>query len=288
MNAFTAPNLLQPAVGTSLVDLLQQNGCLPDISNAVYHGDRSCVSVSGLKQLLRSPAHFNAYLCAERKETAAQFIGTAVHARLLEPDVFTHTYVATLVANRRLKEYSEFEAQATGYRIMTREQAMCIESVTENVMAHSSARALLLGGVTEQTLIWQDEETGIWLKIRPDCLNFDFGDGICLDLKTTDDASGNSFPRQCVPNDYDLQAAVYLEGLRAVYQRDFDFAFLALELTAPHGVALYGAPEEMLQRGRRRFRQALQTLKKCRETNQWPCYQHDGGYEILDWPRYAK
>jgi hypothetical protein len=288
MNAMTDPALLQPTVGVSLVDLYQQGGSLPDISNEVYHADRSCISVSGLKQLLRSPAHYQSYLTETRKETPALFYGTAIHARLLEPEVYARTYIGAYNLDKRKKDYAEFEVMTAGLRILSRDQMTAIERINENVMAHASARALLRGGTVEQTLIWQDEETGVWLKIRPDCLNFDFGDGICVDVKSTDDASGAEFPRSCVKYDYDLQAAVYLDGLRAVYKRDFDFAFLAVEKDGPYGVALYGAPEEMLERGRRRFRQALQLLVKCRDTGSWPCYQQDGGYEILDWPRYAK
>jgi hypothetical protein len=81
---------------------------------------------------------------------------------------------------------------------------------------------------------------------------------------------------------------VYLEGLRTVFGRDFDFCFLACEKAAPYGVALYAAPEEMIARGERRLREALASLKACRETGSWPGYQPDGDYEVLEWPRYAK
>lgn len=284
MNALTSPANLQypaPAVGASLVDLYQQFGCLLNISNEVYHADRSCVSVSGLKQLLRSPEHFQSYLHSSHKETAAMFYGTALHTRVLEPDDYAANYVVTLCSDKRKKEYTEFEASAAGYRILTREQATAIEAINDKLMAHSSARSLLLGGVVEQTLIWQDAETGIWLKIRPDCLNFDFG--VCLDLKSTEDASGSAFRRSCTNYQYDIQAAVYLEGLRANYNRDFDFAFLAVEKEAPHGTALYGAPEEMLEDGRIAFRRALRILRQCLDNGEWPGYQPDGGYDILDW-----
>lgn len=291
MNDITDPRLLQfptPSVGDSLVDLFQRHGCLIDITNEVYHADRSCISVSGMKELLRSPAHFQSYLTTERKETPALFLGTAIHTRLLEPEKFAQTYVAALSSDKRKKDYTDFEAQAKGYKILTRDQCAAFEKIAENVMAHASARALIQGGVAEQTLIWQDEETGLWIKIRPDSLNFDFGDGVCTDVKSTEDASAAAFARSCVNYDYDLQAAVYLEGLRVTYKRDFDFCFLAVEKEAPNDVALYGAPEEMLQRGNRRFRRALRTLRTCIDTGNWPGYQPDGGYEILDWPRYAQ
>ncbi|TXT28129.1 MAG: hypothetical protein FD131_3262 [Rhodocyclaceae bacterium] len=272
----------------TLLEIFGQLHCRPDIPNEVYHADRSCVSVSGMKEILRSPAHFQAYLQgANRKETAAMFLGTAVHARLLEPDLYASEYVVAPVSDKRIKEYKEFEIANANRKILTPDQMAVIEGIAHSVGNHASATTLLRAGLVEHSIIWQDEETGIWQKIRPDCLCVDFDTGICLDVKKTTDASKAAFVRSCVNYDYDLQAAVYLEGLRQVFKRDFDFVFLPVEETAPYGCALYGAPMEMLDRGQRRYRQALRLLKECRENGEWPGYQPAGDYDILDWPRWA-
>ena len=275
----------QPA---SLLELFGDTRCRPDVTNAFYHADRSCVSVSGLKQILRSPAHFQAYLAGQaRKETPAMFLGTAVHARLLEPDEFARNYVVAPTSDKRTKEYKEFEIANANKLVLTPDQMRILDGIEESVGRHTSAAALLRAGRVEHTLIWQDKDTGIWLKIRPDCLCTDYNSGICLDIKKTTNAGRSAFVRSCVEYDYDLQAAVYLEGLRQLFQRDFDFVFLTVEESPPFGCALYGAPQEMLDRGQRRFREALQTLKACRESNDWPSYQPDGVYDLLEWPRWA-
>lgn len=279
---------LPAAAPVSLVDLFGQLRCRPDVENAAYHADRSCVSVSGLKQILRSPAHFQAYLNGSlRKETPAMYMGTAIHARLLEPHLYAADYVVAPNSDKRTKEWKEFEIANAHKKILTPEQMVVIEGIAHSVSQHESASTLLRGGLTEHTIIWQDEETGIWLKIRPDCLSIDFDTGICLDVKKTLDATPEAFIRACVNYDYDLQAAVYLEGLRQVFKRDFDFAFLACETDAPFGVALYGAPLEMIERGTRRFRHALKLLLEARTSGQWPSYQPDGAFAILNWPRWA-
>ncbi len=284
MNAITTPKL-QP----SLRDLFADGSLVrSDISNEVYHSDRSCVCVSGLKQLLRSPEHFRAYLDGARKETPAKFFGTAIHARLLEPEVFAKEYVVAPSGDKRSKEYKAFDIANANQQILSAEQMAAIEGIGRKVAKHKSAATLLRAGRKEHTLIWQDAATGIWIKIRPDCLCTDFDTGICLDLKSTENASAEAFVRSCVKYDYDLQAAVYLEGLRTIFGRDFDFSFLAFEKNEPYGVALYGAPEEMLKRGYRRFREALGIFRECGETGCWPGYQPDGDYAILEWPRYAK
>ena len=88
-SATAAVSIVEPNADSlpplSLRELFGDLHCRPDVTNEAYHADRSCVSVSGLKQLLRSPAHYQAYLNGHRKETPAMFLGPAVHARLLEP-----------------------------------------------------------------------------------------------------------------------------------------------------------------------------------------------------------
>jgi exodeoxyribonuclease VIII len=69
-------------------------GIYPDISNADYHGGPG-VSKSLLDLIERSPAHLKAALDAPREDrvpTAAQAIGTAFHALVLEPKVFATEY----------------------------------------------------------------------------------------------------------------------------------------------------------------------------------------------------
>ena len=272
----------------TLLELFGDLHCRPDVPNEVYHADRSCVSSSGLKQILRTPAHYQAYLNgASRKETPALFLGTAIHTRLLEPELYAQEYVVAPSLDKRTKEWKEFELANANKKILTPDQMVILEGIAHSVSQHQSAQTLLAGGLVEHSIIWQDEETGIWCKIRPDLLCVDFDTGICLDVKSTEDASPPEFVRSCVNYDYDLSAAMYLEGLRNVFKRDFDFVFLPVEKSAPYGCALYGAPKEMIERGTRRFRNALALLKSCRESDQWPSYQEHGGYDVLDWPRWA-
>jgi hypothetical protein len=286
----TAVQLVPETPAFSLVEHFKKNAA-PDpwrqVPIGLYHADRSCVSSSALKEILRSPAHYHACLSgAARKETPALFFGQAVHDRLLEPGIFRRDYVVAPPSNRRTTAYKEFSLANNTKKILSQEQAMALEGIAASIASHPTATHLLVNGLKEQTLIWLDEETGIWIKIRPDCLNIE--EGICLDLKKTQCASSDAFGRSCAEYDYDVQAALYLAGLRAIFGQDFDFAFLAVEEKVPHGCALYGAPPEMLDRGTRRVRRALRTLQECRESGCWPSYQPHGGYDLLAWPKWAR
>lgn len=287
MNAPLALELV-PAAPSPVVSLREIFGdlhCRPDITHWAYHADRSCVSASGLKQLLRSPAHFQTYLNQEHKETPALMLGTAIHSRLLEPELFMDTYVTTAISDKRSNEYRMFELNNADRQILSFDQFIAVEGIARSVEKHEMANHLLSIGAVEHTIIWQDEETGIWCKIRPDCLNADIDLGVCVDVKSTEDASEEAFIRSCIKYQYDLQAAFYLEGLRSAFGRDFDFCFLPVEKSAPYGCQLFAAPAEMLERGQRLVRKALRTLKRCRDTGEWPCYQPDGGFSLMRWPR---
>lgn len=72
-------------------------GVYEGISNAEYHGDPG-ISKSGLDLIHRSPMHYHAVVTAENDHTPtpAQELGTAAHALILEPEVFTATYCLAL------------------------------------------------------------------------------------------------------------------------------------------------------------------------------------------------
>jgi len=273
----------------SLLERFAGGPCLrTDISIEDYHADRSCVSVSTLKEILRSPEHCRHYLEHGRSPTDAMRMGSAYHLRVLEPQRYKREVVTAPDVDRRRREYKEFALANAHKTILSRTESDTVEQMARVTFEHPTVKEVITGAWLESTLIWQDPETGLWIKIRPDCLNASVDVGVCLDLKKTTDASKFSFGRDALKYGYDVQAATYLYVLSNVFNRDFDFAFFACEEDAPHGRALYGAPEKMLQRGRRRMREALNLFARCQRQNDWPGYQADGGYDILEWPEFAK
>lgn len=68
-------------------------GIYDGISNADYHGGEG-VSKSGLDIISRSPLHMKFVMDAanDNQPTAAQRIGSAAHARILEPELFAQEY----------------------------------------------------------------------------------------------------------------------------------------------------------------------------------------------------
>src|SRR5690554_8185442 len=62
-----------------------------EMSNEEYHDLPDSISKSGLDLIVRSPAHYR--FAEHREPTRAMVIGTAIHAAILEPDVFATEYL---------------------------------------------------------------------------------------------------------------------------------------------------------------------------------------------------
>jgi exodeoxyribonuclease VIII len=244
------------------------------LTNAEYHA-RPEISKSGLDQLRRSPLHYwNRYLNPDRliePPTEAMVLGSALHARVLEPHLFDDEYiVAPQGIDRRTKEgklrWADFEAQAEGRTVLKAEDAARIEAMAAAVHQHPAARTILrLPGKCEQSYFWTDEATGVACKCRPDWHSDNRK--LIADVKTTDDASPRGFIRSVMKYRYHVQAAFYSQGIGAE-----EFLFIAVEKKPPFAVAVYATPPDLIERGAKEALQDLRLLATCRSENKWPGY----------------
>ena len=176
-----------------------------------------------------------------------------------------------------------------GKIILTPEQMDAIQTITGNISKHFRAAKHLSRGVAERSAFWQDAETGVLCKCRPDWLVEDESGQIVaiLDVKTTKDSSIGGFSKSIANFGYDVQAAYYTDGLKSVIGKELPFLFLAVESDAPHNVALYRADPEMMEVGRKKCRAGLMLMKWCQESGQWPGYQPGGEEELISLPVWA-
>ena len=108
-----------------------------------------------------------------------------------------------------------------------------------------------------------------------------------VDVKTCTDASAEGFARSIATLGYDLQAAFYQDGIKAITGRTLPFYFIAVEKDAPQAATVYRASEAVIDVGRAKYRGALQLLQWCRTNNRWPAYQPNGEIETIELPRWA-
>jgi len=246
-----------------------------------YHADRSAVSKGWLDRIDRSPAHLRAYLDGiERPDTPALILGRLVHVAVLEPDLLTQQFVtAPQEINRRTKlgrdEYAAWLKENAHKQVVTESQLDLAVAMRDSVHKNKAARALLGIGDPEQTVVWQNSETGERCKARADWLR-DFP----VDVKTTQDARPEPFARSIVSYRYDVQAGHYLEGFEADR-----FVWIAVEKDPPYACAVYAVDDVIRARGRAARDRNLRTYAECRASNKWPAYPDV--INTIELPRWA-
>lgn len=249
--------------------------------NEVYHSHAGSVSNSGLKLVLRSPAHYK--FQAEKPASRAMEIGTAIHTALLEPARFADEYVLLRdVKDRRASEYKAAVKVHGSENVLTASESANVEGMQEAVLSNPAmSERLNAEGWRELSLFVTDPETGAVIRVRYDLLSLS---GIAVDVKKTQDCRPDAFSRAIDNYDYDMQAALYSDAFEWATGKPLGaFEFAAIEEQMPHGHKLYQLDETAMQEGRRKYREALNLYAQCAESNDWPNLPCDGP-EIIGLP----
>lgn len=240
------------------------------MSNADYHAPDS-ISKSGLDLIARSPAHFRYQ--EKREPTRAMVIGSALHAAVLEPELFAIQYMLLRnVTDRRASEYKQAVAVHGADFVLTGSEADYVAGMQETVRSHPYAgRVLSDPGRAELSVITTDPVTGVAVRCRFDWLT---DAGKPVDLKTTLDARPDAFARSVANYRYHVQAAFYSDVWQWETGETLDrFVFLAVEKGMPHALAPYMLDDEAIAEGRRLYREALNLYADCLERDEWPGYE---------------
>jgi hypothetical protein len=250
------------------------------------------INKSSLDYLEWSPKHlYLKCLDPERKSdepTPAMKLGSALHSMILEPVAFFDRYIVEpdnpprrpTSAQRSAKKPSEetitaiefwdnFDSAARGREILTTDQWEMCKKANLAVRAAPASKILLSTGKPEVTLVWRDLETEVLCKARVDW----YKPGVVLDLKSTRSAAPADFGKQVAQLNWHVQAAFYLDGIRALTGQDHIFVFAALEKDEDHPhAAFYYANEMVVERGREIYRKRLGQYAECLKNNDWPGY----------------
>lgn len=268
------------------------------------------ISQSELKEVLRSPAHWAARYGPDAAPTfpsIAMIIGTALHCKLLEPEVFDSQFVDRSSLEKELnvaelkaaldeegieykKTSKKTELEALLYpdgkpvdkrTSLSGDDFAIVQGMAEATRAHPIAgnwfdpgRKNFRRGNELSMYVEPSADTyGLPVKGRLDRLEKTADGWMILDLKTTDDASPNVFQKKAYGMGYHIQAAFYTDLTAKILQTDrVEFMFCAMERRRPHGITLYKAGEDMIELGRQQYKQALRTLSYCKEKEQFPGY----------------
>ena len=259
-----------------------------NISNEKYRANKA-YSRSDLFHMSKSPAHFKYALENPEPETPALLFGTAFHTYVLEREKFDRDYIVVPKVDGRTKEGKALLAQVneSGRVMLSEEQFEQIKRMTESVMSNKYAAALINNGEHEQSYFWTDSKTGIDLKCRPDCRTDLKNVSVIVDLKTTENADTDSFTRSCIKYGYDLQAAMYKQGIELCEGKPHKFVFVAVEKNPPYACNVLEADEFLIKKGSQDMNDYLYELKSCLANNTWYGFNGEKGYpNIISLPSW--
>jgi len=269
----------------------------PEMDERTYHASEE-ISNSQLSILKKSPLHLKTYLEAAEPPTPAMVLGSQVHTCVLEHDRWLTDYVVGPEGDRRLKKTKQAwaELEEEGWKpesIIAPAVYDQIMAMRESVLLNPIACQLLLpeyGAVTEASMFWSDEKTGVRCRGRIDSIpakDLEYG-SVLADLKTTRDCADLS--RSAYQFGYFRQAAFYLSGYARGELSPWEiertaFAIVAVEKTPPYALAIYQMNDEALDLGNSEIDELLAIYKHCQDTDQWPGY--DQGIQELSLPNWA-
>ncbi len=258
---------------------------LKGMESAAYHAIQGA-SASRIKAILRSPAHLRYSMENDSPSSDALVFGEAVHTAILEPQKFKDGYAMAPDVDRRTKDgraaWQMFIDANPDKKVMTEDQYLAITGIAKSIGMHQMAHELISTRTeTEVSLLWS--QLGIDCKARIDAYSLEHR--AVIDLKTTTDASPEEFARSVAKFKYHVQAAWYIDAMRAAGFDVETMIFIAVEKTGPYGVACYELDDAAVEEGRIQIAKALPILSNCMLTNDWPGYDH--GVQTLALPRWA-
>jgi len=256
-----------------------------DIDIEEYHSD-CCVgpstSSSGIRTILTNPQLYwwESYLNPDREErpkTKAMMLGSAAHILLLGEEGFAERYVLRPTelsgykwnANRTEHKAWMSAREKEGKIVITKEDIDIIQYMRDGLARHDLIREGLINGAIEKSLIWLDEESGIWMKSRPDAIPA--SSNIIVDLKTCSGTGLRSAQRSFEDFGYDIQLGIAGWAMEAVLDRVVEKYVIAWVSTKPpYDTMVNPIHDDYPVWGRRKALRGLEILKECLETNVWP------------------
>jgi hypothetical protein len=161
-----------------------------------------------------------------------------------------------------------------------------VDAVRVQLADHEATPPLFTAGKPEQTITWTED--GVQCHARLDWLHDDLS--AYDDLKTTSrSANPEAYSRALFGVGGDVQAAMYLRGIKAVTGAEPEFRWVVAETTPPFAVSVISPSPDVLALGDSKVKYALQVWKRCIEEDRWPgyptavCYAEAPAYEDARW-----
>jgi PDDEXK-like uncharacterized protein DUF3799 len=166
---------------------------------------------------------------------------------------------------------AEYYAKCEGKTMLSKDEYEKVNAMASSIRSNKAFMKLIedKNKYIEHSIYFNDPETGVLLKSRPDFFNH----FLVLDVKTTISAKPADFEKAIFNYGYHRQAALALDALHALTGCKYDsFVILAVEKEAPYLTALYVLDAAAIELGRKQYKEAVKTFKQCQADNKWEGY----------------
>jgi len=239
-------------------------------SNTDYHANRSHLSSSNLKMLLKDPAQFKREwidgIREPQVDKPAFMEGTLTHSLILEPETILD-YAVYPGLRKAGNAWEEFKLANPDKKLVSITQMQRAERMFKSYSGMSTAVNLVKNGVAEHTMLGKIYDVS--LKARADYI---VPKQYIVDVKTTAMPSDADIFRQTVEDyGYHTSAALYCELAKQTYGVEHDFYWLVLS-KEDNGCHVYKAGDSLIQ-GRLLVEKAVALYKQCLRTGVWQLEQ---------------
>lgn len=227
-----------------------------ELSNEQYHGDRTHISSSIVKNAFKGKEYFEQQIAEMGKPTSAMLFGTYIHTLILEPSLVEREFAIFDGARRSGKAWDGFQRDNKGKIILLRSDAEMAKILIENYSSCKAATDLISKGRPEVSFF--SELNGVKVKVRTDWLR---DDGHIADIKTTSGGLTDFEIAQTIKKyGYHISAAMYLEVVAHFTKKPGKFYFVFLS-KKDGKTRCFEASEQMIKKGREYLYQGLENIK---------------------------
>lgn len=253
-------------------------GVYPNLSSEAYHADKNSLSRTSILDFKHSAKrywskHLNADRPIEEENDDFNF-GTAFHTLILEHDTFVKEYgvkpkhVTIKDSGREAhEEHKKFLAENSHKKWLKKETYDLLMAMQATLKGNERGMKLIQDAVYECSFFWEDKDTGLMLKARPDILQ----SGIYIDLKTISDATSHNYQREMVKYGYHIQAAMVRDAVLELQGEKMNAAInICVEKKYPCSIGIYIIDEAAIDAGEAEYKATLVDIKHAIVHNYFP------------------
>lgn len=233
---------------------MQMQSIVKDLSIKDYHNDKTHLSASSIKEAMKSMKHFNWYRNQPKENVfKAHFdLGNAFELLLLDHFQGTNGFLDCVcvfdesqrpeqdkgITSKINQEWKQSILNGDKYVIFPKDVEI-LEAMINSCFNDQTIVKLLSNTDKQVSLFWEDAESGLKLKSRPDVNKSKAN--VLVDIKTCDSASPQEFARAVAKFNYPIQAAIQMRGCveTGLMPQVDKYYWLAVEKKAPYCAQIF-------------------------------------------------